>query len=119
MKGQRHDRVDSEYRKEISSVISGALKNKEPELKGIISVTGADVSPDFKTAKVFVSVLGKNKEEENRTFRIIEENAGLVRHELSLVMRSRTVPQLTFVRDGSMEYGSKMDALFSGLHKED
>ena len=119
MKGQRHDRVDSEYRKEISSVISGALKNKEPELKGIISVTGADVSPDFKTAKVFVSVLGKNKEEENRTFWIIEENAGFVRHELSLVMRSRTVPQLTFVRDGSMEYGSKMDALFSGLHKED
>lgn len=119
MKGQRHDRVDSEYRKEISSVISGALKNKEPELKGIISVTGADVSPDFKTAKVFVSVLGKNKEEEGRTFRIIEENAGFVRHELSLVMRSRTVPQLTFVRDGSMEYGSKMDALFSGLHKED
>lgn len=119
MKGQRHDRVDSEYRKEISSVISGALKNKEPELKGIISVTGADVSPDFKTAKVFVSVLGKNKEEEDRTFRIIEENAGFVRHELSLVMRSRTVPQLTFVRDGSMEYGLKMDALFSGLHKED
>ena len=102
MKGQRHDRVDSEYRKEISSVISGALKNKEPELKGIISVTGADVSPDFKTAKVFVSVLGKNKEEEDRTFRIIEENAGFVRHELSLVMRSRTVPQLTFVRDGKI-----------------
>lgn len=119
MKGQRHDRVDSEYKKEISSVISGALKNKEPELKGIISVTGADVSPDFKTAKVFVSVLGKNKEEENRTFEIISENAGFIRHELSLVMRTRTVPQLTFVRDGSMEYGSKMDALFSDLHKDE
>ena len=119
MKGQRHDRVDSEYRKEISAVISGALKNKEPELKGIISVTGADVAPDFKTAKVFVSVLGKNREEETRTFQIIEENAGFIRHELSLVMRSRTVPQLSFVRDGSMEYGSKMDALFSELHKGD
>lgn len=119
MKGQRHDRVDSEYRKEIASVISGSLKNKEPELGGIISVTAADVSPDFKTAKIYVSVYAKNREEEERSFKIIEENAGFIRHELSLVMRTRTVPQLTFVRDGSMEYGSKMDALFSDLHKND
>lgn len=118
MKGQRHDRVDSEYRKEISSVISGALKNKESELQGIISVTGADVSPDFKTAKIYISIYAKSKEEEDRSFKIIAENAGFIRHELSLVMRTRTVPQLSFVRDSSMEYGSKMDALLSDLHKE-
>ena len=59
----------------------------------------------------------KNKEEEERSFSVIAENAGFIRHELSLVMRTRTVPQLTFVRDSSMEYGSKMDALFSGLHE--
>lgn len=119
MKGQRHDRVDSEYKREISAVISGALKNKEPSLAGIISVTGADVSPDFKTAKVYVSVYAKSREEEENSFRIISENAGFIRHELSLVMRTRAVPQLTFVRDSSMEYGSKMDALLSGLHKDD
>ncbi len=119
MKRQRHDRVDSEYRKEIAAVISGALKDKEPELKGIISVTGADVAPDFKTAKVYVSVFAKDPEEEKRSFEIITQNAGFIRHELALVMRTRTVPELTFVRDGSMEYGSKMDALFSDLHKDD
>lgn len=119
MKGQRHDRVDSEYRKEISSILSGALKNKAPDLKGIISVTGADVAPDFKTAKIYVSVYAGSREEEERSFKIIEENAGFIRHELALVMRTRTVPQLTFLRDGSMEYGSKMDALFSDLHKDD
>lgn len=119
MKGQRHDRVDSEYRREISAILSGALKNKEPELKGIISVTAADVAPDFKTAKIYVSVYAANREEEARTFKIIEENAGFIRHELALVMRTRTVPQLTFLRDGSMEYGSKMDALLSNLHKDE
>ena len=45
----------------------------------------------------------------------MRENAGFVRHELSKVMRLRTVPQLTFLEDGSMEYGSKMDALLSSL----
>ena len=119
MKGQRGDRVDSEYRREISSVITGALKNKEPELKGIISVTAADVAPDFKTAKIYVSVYAKDGEEELRSFEIIKENAGFIRHELSLVMRTRTVPRLTFLRDGSMEYGSKMDSILSELHKDD
>ncbi len=119
MKGQRNDRVDSEYRREISAVITGALKNKEPELKGIISVTAADVAPDFKTAKVYISVYATNKDEEKRTFELIQENAGFIRHELSLVMRTRTVPRLTFLQDGSMEYGSKMDSILSGLKKDD
>ena len=118
MKGQRHDRLGSEYRKEISAVIAGPLKSKEPDLKGIISVTEADVAPDLKTAKVYISVYAKNKEEEQQSLKIIQENAGFIRHELSLVMRMRTVPQLTFLRDGSMEYGSKMDSIFTGLHKD-
>ena len=119
MKGQRHERVGSEYRKEISAIISGPLKDKEPGLKGIISITAADVAPDFKTAKIFVSVYATSKEEEKRSLEIIQENAGFIRHELSLVMRMRTVPQLTFLRDSSMEYGSKMDSIFSGLHKDE
>ena len=119
MKGQRKSRVGSEYRKEISAIISGPLKSKESELKGIISVTEVDVAPDLKTAKVYVSVYAAGKEEEGRTFEILQSNAGFIRHELSLVMRMRTVPQLTFVRDGSMEYGSKMDSLLSGLKKDE
>ena len=119
MKGQRRDRVGSEYRKEISAIISGPLKSKEPDLKGIISVTEADVAPDLKTAKVYISVFAGNKEAEQRSLEIIQENAGFIRHELSLVMRMRTVPQLSFYKDSSMEYGSKMDSLFSGLHKDE
>ena len=117
MKKERRDRVDSEYRKEISAVISGALKNKEPRLKGIVSVTAADVAPDFKTAKIYVSVYAKTREEEEETFALIQENAGFIRHELSLVMRTRTVPSLTFVSDGSMAYGAKMDSILSDLKK--
>ena len=34
-------------------------------------------------------------------------------------MRTRTVPALTFIADGSMAYGSKMDAILNGLHKDE
>lgn len=118
MKPNRTQRLDSEYRREIAAILAGALKDKEPEMKGLVSVTEAKVAPDLKTAKVFISILASTPEEKRATFEIISRNAGFIRRELSAVMRMRTVPSLTFEEDGSMEYGSKMDALFQELHKD-
>ena len=115
---KRTDRLNSEYQKEISAILSGPLKNKEPNLKGIISVTEADVAPDLKTAKIYLSIYAPEEERE-RTFAPIKENAGFVRKELARVMRMRTVPFLTFLFDESMEYGSKMDELFAKIHKDE
>ena len=114
MKVSRTSRLNGEYQKEIS-VILRRLKDKAPNLKGLISVTEADVAPDLKTAIVYVSIYGTNEEETKRSFQILQENAGYIRHELSQVMRMRTVPSLTFRMDGSMVYGAKMDELFKKI----
>ncbi len=118
MKPARTDRLKSEYQREISRIIAGPLKDREPELKGLISVTEADVAPDLKTAKIYVSIYGSSKEEQTESFRILKENAGFIRRELAKVMAMRTVPALTFLEDSSMEYGSKMDALFEKLNHD-
>ena len=115
MKISRTARLNGEYRKEISAIISGKLKNRDPRLTGLISVTAADVAPDLKTAIVYVSIYGKNEAETKRSFEILQENAGFIRHELSQVMRMRTVPALTFRMDKSMAYGAKMDELFKKI----
>ncbi len=114
MKVSRTSRLNGEYQKEIS-VILRRLKDKAPDLKGLISVTEADVAPDLKTANIYVSIYGANEADSKRSFQILQENAGFIRHELAQVMRMRTVPALTFKMDGSMVYGSKMDELFKGL----
>ena len=116
---KRTERLDSELQKEISAIILGALKNKFPELVGLISVTEVNVSPDLKTAKVYVSVYAASPAAQERSLAIIRENGGFVRHELARVMRTRTVPELTFLPDRSFEYGAKMDALFADLHKDE
>ena len=118
MKPSRTERLDSEYRREIAAILSGSLKNRDPRISGIISVTEADVAPDLKTAKVFVSIYGTSEEAQKATFAAIVENAGFIRHELAQVMRMRTVPTLTFLPDDSMAYGSRMDELLAGLHKD-
>ncbi len=116
---KRTERLDSELRKEIAAILSGALKDREPTLSGLISVTEVNVSPDLKTAKVYVSVYSDSSEKSKASFALIRANAGFVRRELARVMRLRTVPELTFLPDESFEYGSKMDELFAKLHKEE
>ncbi|MBQ8291348.1 MAG: 30S ribosome-binding factor RbfA [Clostridia bacterium] len=115
MKVSRTARLNGEYQKEISEIIR-RLKDRNPELKGLISVTEADVAPDLKTAIVYVSIYAPKEEETKRSFAILQENAGYIRKELSQVMRMRTVPAITFRMDGSMVYGAKMDELFKQIH---
>ena len=114
MKVSRTARLNGEYQKEISEIIR-RLKDREPNLKGLISVTEADVAPDLKTAIVYVSIYAPTEEETKRSFALLQENAGYIRHELAQVMRMRTVPALTFRMDGSMTYGAKMDELFKKI----
>ena len=116
MKVSRTSRLNGEYQKEISEIIRH-LKDRAPDFKGLVSVTEADVAPDLKTAYIYVSIYGVKEEEAKRTFQILQENAGYIRHQLSQVMRMRTVPSLTFLWDGSMTYGAKMDELFKKINE--
>ncbi len=119
MKVSRTSRLNGEYQKEISAIVSGKLKNRDPRLTGLISVTEADVAPDLKTANIYVSIFSPSEDRKKLDFQILKENAAFIRHELSQVMRMRTVPVLTFRLDESMEYGSKMDELFKKIHENE
>ena len=114
MKVSRTSRLNGEYQKEISAILP-RVKDKNPDLKGLISVTETDVAPDLKTAYVYVSIYGVNEEQTANTFALLQENAGFIRHELAQVMHMRTVPALTFRMDKSMSYGAKMDELFKKI----
>lgn len=120
MKTPRTSRLNGEYQKEIS-VILRRVKDRNPQMKGLISVTETDVAPDLKTAYVYVSIYGVNEAETKETLAILQDSAGFIRHELAQVMRMRTVPSLTFRLDRSMVYGAKMDELFKSINitKED
>ena len=80
MRSLRGERLSAEYQKAVYEVISTTLKDRTPNIKGIVSVTGADVSPDLKSAKIYVSVLAKSREEEQATFDELCAHAGFIRH---------------------------------------
>ncbi|MDE7379612.1 MAG: 30S ribosome-binding factor RbfA [Clostridia bacterium] len=119
MKGLRGERLSSQFREEIYNVISTDLRNKHPELSAIISVINADVAPDLNSCKVFVSIYDVNQDKKRASFEILKQNAGYIRHALSQVLRIRTVPELRFVLDDSMEYGEKIDRLLKNIETKD
>ncbi len=111
----RERRLNSEFKKEIYEIVSRKLN--DPEISAMFSITEVETSKDLSHAKVFVSVYSTDEEKKNSTFNAIKRNAKKIRFELGSVMRIRTVPELTFLLDGSMEYGDKMDKLFSEINK--
>lgn len=117
MKGVRGERLASQFREEIYRVISTDLRNKYPGLSAIISVTEADVAPDLKSCRVYVSIFDADGERRKNSFDVLVANAGYIRHCLSKVLRIRTVPELRFTLDESMEYGDRIDKILKGIER--
>ena len=111
----RTDRLNSEFKKEIYEIIARRLN--DPAITEMVSVMKVDVSRDLSTAKVFVSIFSKSEEKRDMTFNAIKANAKRIRFELGGAMRIRTVPELTFILDDSMEYSDKMNKIFAEIEK--
>lgn len=113
MKEKREKRLNSEFQKEIYSILKNKIKN--PAISEMFSISEVDVTNDLKHAKVFVSVFSTDKVKAQTTFEAICASAKAVRTELSKTMRIRTVPELHFVTDNSTDYGNKIDKILSTL----
>lgn len=113
MKEKREKRLNSEFQKEIYSILKNKIKN--PAISEMFSISEVDVTNDLKHAKVFVSVFSTDKAKAQATFEAICASAKAVRTELSKTMHIRTVPELHFVTDNSTDYGNKIDNILSTL----
>jgi ribosome-binding factor A len=84
---------------------------------GFVTVTGVDVSPDLRHAKVYVSVMGSD-EQKAASLKTLEHAAGWIRHELGQRIRMKFLPELVFMTDNSLEYGEKIDRLLDEIREE-
>ena len=74
-----------------------------------ITVTEVRMTPDLKTARVYVIPLGGIDTKE--TVKILTEYAHLVRKALSKRLDIKFLPKLTFVEDNSFEYAEKIEEI--------
>lgn len=107
----RLGRIEEEYRKELSQIISYELKN--PNVTGMISVTKVKVTNDLKYAKVYVSIL--NSKNIKETLAGLKKSSGFVRSELAKRVNLRNTPEIVFELDDSLEYGAKIDSILKDI----
>jgi len=83
----------------------------------LITVTEVRMTPDLKTARVYVIPLGGADMEE--TVRILTEYSHLVRKALSKRLDIKFLPKLTFIEDASFEYAEKIERIIKRIKKDD
>ena len=100
----KNTRVNTEVQRELSNIIKNM---KDPRVAPWTSVVAAEVAPDLKTCKAYISVLGDGKAQED-TIRGLESAEGYIRRELAHTLNMRNTPEIRFILDQSIEYGVNM-----------
>lgn len=101
----------------LQTVSQAALNLKDPGI-GFITITGAEISQDVSTAKIFYSVLGTPKEKE-ATAEALERAKPHIRHEVGRLENLRRVPHLIFLYDESVERADRVGRLLNKIHEEE
>jgi ribosome-binding factor A len=111
--GRRQARLQDQIHSEVAVMIE--LELKDPRI-GFATVTRVDLSPDLRSAHVWVSMVGE-KEAQEDTLAGLASATGYLRHELSLRLRLRRVPELVFVLDHSAEDMHRIETLLDQANK--
>lgn len=111
----RNRRVAEEMKREIASIIKEDLK--DPRV-GFVTVTGVEVTPDFRYAKVFVSVYGSD-EEINQALEGLEKASGFIRKEIGHRIKLRYTPELSFRFDESIRHGAKIAEILADMQEKE
>ncbi|MDF2541610.1 MAG: hypothetical protein K0S47_1328 [Herbinix sp.] len=109
----KNTRINGEVQKVLSSLISREIK--DPRIHPMTSVIACEVSPDLKTAKVYISVLGDDAAKESTRLGL-KSAASYMRGQLAKTLNLRNTPELTFVIDNSIEYGVNMSRLINQIN---
>lgn len=115
----RKDRVNDAVAQEMAVILREV---KDPRVsEALITVTGAEVSPDFKYAKIFYSVLSSSgdAEEMKEIGRGLRSAAGFIRSQLAKRLNLRVTPELNFVPDDSIMRGVEIAAVINSFEFTD
>jgi ribosome-binding factor A len=103
----RAARVAEQIQRDLSDLIRRGVK--DPRV-GMITITAVDVTRDLSHAKVYVTSLAGSESSE-RSVQALQHAAGFLRNQLARMLKVRSVPQLQFLYDPSIERGVALSHL--------
>jgi ribosome-binding factor A len=105
----RSDRVSEQIRRELADLLQ--FEVKDPRVS-MVTITEVEVSGDMAHAKIFFAApVQENPQALAELQKGLERSAGFLRSQLGKRMLVRTVPQLHFIYDTSIDHGMKISRL--------
>ncbi|MBF7689933.1 ribosome-binding factor A [Acinetobacter pollinis] len=119
---QRLKRMADTVQRELAELIRQELK--DPRLGGYVTISAVKVSPDLGYAEVYVTVMGRDlqddqtEEAHKETLSVLNKASGFLRQELSRRLKTRVTPRLRFHYDKTNAHGNYMFGLIEEAVKD-
>lgn len=108
----RMDKVNATLKKELAPIIDNELRNTN--ITGLITINKVDTAPDFSVSKIYISMIAvKNRKEALKGLR---KAKGYMKIRLSQRLNFRKMPDLQFIFDESVEYGTRINKVIKELN---
>ena len=118
----RSQRVGDLIQKELATIIQMPIRDAG---LGLVTISAVDLSTDLSHAKIYVTCLGidqendlNNKSDREEILVMLNDNAAQFRHQLSKILTTRIVPKLKFMFDESLEQANRLTSLIDSLRTE-
>jgi ribosome-binding factor A len=109
---RRPDRVAESIREQVAEFLADGVK--DPRVRGMVTVTGVEVTRDLRHANVFVSVMGTDAERA-ATLVGLGSVASHLRSHLGKTLRLRSAPELHFKYDESLSRAARIEELLASV----
>lgn len=96
---------------EISRILMTEIKDEDIHF---VTVTGVDITSDLSFAKVYITVL--DKEKKDSTLNALKKASSFIRGKLAEKVEMRHIPLLQFLYDESIEYGEHIEQIIEEIN---
>jgi ribosome-binding factor A len=102
-------------KQEVSDIIMREIK--DPRL-GFLTVTDAEITSDMRHARIFFTILG-DEQERKQSMDVLKHAQHFVRQEFGKRVRMKTLPDIQFVYDDSVDRGVRIFELLEEIKKDE
>lgn len=111
---KRSQRLGQQMHRDISLLLERELSELT---RGMLTFTRVKLSDDLRYATVYYSFLGSAEDRQRVEEHLVRHN-GRIRSQVGKSMRVRTIPELTFKFDPSVEEGIRIEKLLNEIKSE-
>ena len=115
MEFSRIDRLQSEFVKEISAIVSDDLRDQPPAM---ITFTRVEITRDLKYAKIYFSAFGQ-EENVKASLEYLKRHGGVIRRMIGKRMRIRYTPELSFIYDTATDQVIRINEILEQIKKDE